>query len=349
MKKLLSTAAIAATAVLLAGCSAPAATSAAPAPKPVEVTDLAGLIEAAKAEGALRVYGQIPEAEMLELTSGFEEEYGIKVEALRLGGNTLSSRFDSETEAGTASGEALLTVDVEFLAKAKAAGAVQGFSETGVRDLLDGFPEEAVLDEFDAPIAQVVEVGFIYNTSKVEAGEVPSSWSDLNDPRWKGKYCSVDPAASVNTAHFFWLWREKAGEGALEDFGANVGRWYPNIVAMNEAVAVGECELGLNSAKFFVESAKATGAQVEFAEAPTRVPPITSVAVATAAEHPHAARLFLHYVLSEDANSVLSGPTKGATGPWDPARLPVGDDVPAPDEFQKVRDSTPELTRLLGL
>lgn len=349
MKKLLSTVGLgAATLLALTGCGA-AGSPASSAPPAVETSDIDSLVAAAKKEGTLRVYGQIPEAEMTALAESFRTEYGVNVETLRLGGNTLSSRFDSETEAGTPSADLLLVVDVEFLHKAAKAGALHGFSDTGVPELVEGLPEQAVLTDFDAPILQIVDVGFIYNTDKVSADDIPTEWSELTDERWKGKYCAVDPSTSVNVAHFFWDWQQRSDDAALAAFGENVGRWYPNVVALNEAVAVGECELGLNSAKFFVEGAKSTGAAVEFAAAPSRVPPLTSAGIATAAQHPNAARLFLHHVLTEDVNRIITGPDKGAVGPWDVDQLPAGDELPKPTDFQEVRDATAELTSLLGL
>lgn len=349
MKKLLSAVGIGAIAALvLTGCGAPAASTPTAQPS-IEVDSVDSLVAAAKAEGSLRVYGQIPEAEMKALTDGFSSEYGITVESLRLGGNTLSSRFESEVQAGTPSADILIAVDTEFLSKAAAAGHLEGFSKTGVRELIDGFPEQAVLTDFDAPIAQIVNVGFIYNTSKVQSAEIPAAWSDLESERWKGKYCAVDPTTSVNVAHFFWDMQAASNDAALEAFGENIGRWYPNIVAMNEAVAVGECELGLNSAEFFVNGAIGTGAKVAYADQPSRIPPLTSASVATAAEHPNAARLFLHYMLSEEPNRILSGPDKGAIGPWDVEMLPAADELPRPTDFQEVRDATNELVSLLGL
>ena len=269
--------------------------------------------------------------------------------ALRLGGNTLGSRFDAETEAGTPSGEVLIVVDVEFLKTAIDKGEVVAFSESGIGELLDGFPEEAVFVEYDAPMLQVVDVGFIYNTDRVKAADVPTSWSKLVGSEWKGKYCAVDPSTTASVAHFFWDLLNTEGEELVADFGANIGRWYPNIVAMNEAVAVGECDLGVSTAKFMVDAAKSNGAPVDFARQPSAILPLNTVGVATAAEHPNAARLFAQFILSEEANSLLNNPDAGAFGPWDTAELPDYFSVPAPTDFQEVRDSTKDVLKALGL
>lgn len=331
----------------LTACAPPAAEQ--PVAPPVEISDFDTLVADAQAEGSLRVYAQIPEASMTKFVEVFQEKYGIKVEALRLGGNTLSSRFDSEVTAGTATGEALIVVDVEYLAKATADGHIRGFSETGVVDYLEGFPEEAIFTEFDAPNVQVLDTGFIFNTADVKASEVPTAWTGLNDSRWQGKTCAVDPATSVNVAHFFWKLGQEMGDDALATLGGNIGRWYPNVIAMNEAVAVGECELGLNSAKFFVEQGKGAGAPIEFASAPDAIPPLVSAGVATNAEHPNAALLFTHFILSEEGNALLNDPAIGAIGPWNMDALGDNFMVPTAAEFEEVRAATPDVLKALGL
>jgi len=350
MKKFLSAMGVGAAALLaLTGCGAADAAAPSSTPVAIEVADLDSLVKAAQAEGTVRVYSQLTEPDMERFVQAFRDKYGIQVESLRLGGNTLGSRFDAETQAGTPSGEVLIVVDVEFMKTAIDNGDVVGFSEAGIGGLLDGLPEEAVFADYDAPMLQVVDVGFIYNTDRVDEADLPKSWSQLVGTEWKGRYCSVDPSTTASTAHFFWNLLETEGEELVADFGANIGRWYPNIVALNEAVSVGECDLGVSTAKFMVDAAKSSGAAVDFAPQPSAILPLNTVGVATAAEHPNAARLFAHFILSEEANGLLNNPDAGAFGPWDTAELPDYFSVPAPTDFQEVRDQTKDILEALGL
>lgn len=352
MKRLLST--VGAGAALLLTLTACGSAEGTPTPSAsgnagaAEVTDFDSLVEAAQAEGSLRVYGQIPEPSLVAFAEAFQEKYGIQVEALRLGGNTLAQRFETEVQAGTPSADLVIPVDVEFVKTATEAGSLVAFSDTGVLDYLEGFPEEAVYEEYDTPDLQVMDVGFIYNTDKVKASEIPDSWSELSSPRWSGKFCAVDAGSSLNTGHFFWKLREEDGEDAVVEFGDNVGRWYPNVIAMNEAVAVGECELGVGSAKFFVEQAKETGAAVEAAPQPWAIRPLTTAAVATKAQSPNAAKLFLQFILSEEGNALMNDPAVGSLGPWDIDKLPADFTVPSSEEFNAVRAQLDEVVALLG-
>lgn len=315
--------------------------------KAVEVKDLDSLVAAAEGEGSLLIYGQIPEESLAKFSEGFQEKYDIKVESLRLGGNTLASRFEAEAQAGTQSADLVIPVDVEFIKNSVDEGSLVGFSDTGVGDLLEGFPEEAVLSDYNTPLLQLMDVGFIYNTDLVNESELPKTWADLHSDRWAGKYCAVDPETSLNVGHFFWKLKDDEGEEAVKEFGADNGRWYSNVVAMNEAVAVGECELGVGSAKFFVEQARGSGAAVESAPQPMSIRPLTSVAVASEAKSPNAARLFMHYILTEEGNSLMNDASVGSLGPWDVNEFPEDFYVPTPEEFESVRAELNDVVALL--
>jgi len=342
----------------LAGCSgpAPAAAPAAPAGD-VDTSTLEGLIEEAKKEGSVRLYASTPENALNAFSEAFTAEYGIAVEAIRLGGTSLPSRFESELSAGTPSGEVIIASQMDFILQSVEDGTLLSFEDAGVADHLEDFPSQFVLDKWGGVgLVQVVSVGYIYNTNDVEAKEIPDSWEGLNSDRWRGNYCAVSADSSESLLNHYAAVLEQTSEQTLKDFGAGIGRWYPNIVAMNEAVAAGECQLGVNSGKFFVTGMQATGAPVEFAPAPTSVYPLTSIAIAEGAERPAAARLLYYFALSKEGNALLngetpelSGPEGGSYGPWDEAELPADFTITTPEEAKKARDNAPEILGLLGL
>ena len=347
-KKLAAAGALLTVAALsLSACAAPSTGGG----SEVDISSFDALVEAAQAEGALSVYGEIQEADLERFAAGFKEEYGIDVETLRLGGNSLAQRFDAEIQAGSRTADVLIGVDPEFFNEAIGKDHLVAFEESGVPGFFDGFPAEFSFTEFGVPLLQTIATGFIYNTDLVDAGDIPQTWQDLvGSDRWAGKYCSVDPSTSASVTQFFSVMRAAESDEVLTAFGDGIGRWYPNIVALNEAVSVGECELGINSAQFFVEGMKAAAqAPVEFAAGPTTIYPTPTAAVVTSAENPNAARLFLHYILSPEGNALLNNPAGGSFGPWDGATIPADFWVPTSEDFQRWRSEGPEIARLLGV
>ena len=337
--------------LVLAGCGASAGGSETEAAPEISTGSLDELIEAAQAEGSVSVYGELQEPDLQRFAEGFTEKYGIEVSTLRLGGNSLAQRFEAEKQAKSPTADVLMGLDLEFYRDVIDKDLVVSFDDSGVHDLLEGYPDEYSFEEFGVPMLQTLATGFIYNTDLVDPADIPDSWQELVDSeRWQGKFCSVDPNTSISVVTFYSVVAENEGEDVVRGLGEKMARWYPNIVALNEAVAVGECELGIDSAQFFVEGMKAAGnATVEFAAAPTALYPSPTAVVVQDAAHPNAARLFVHYVLSEEGNRLLNTPEGGSFGPWDGDRIPEDFWVPTIEQRQTWRAQSDDIAELLGL
>lgn len=334
------------------GCASTDATEATPTPTEApagEALTLDELVDAAKAEGTVRVYTSLPESDQEKLATAFTEKYGIKVESLRLGGNTLATRFETEADAGSPTGEVLLSTALDFLLGATEQGTLLPFEETGVNELLGGLPEEAILDDYAGiPVFQVMSTGFIYNTNLVDESDLPDSWTDFVESDLAGEACAVAPDTSEALMVFMASLRDADGDATLEKLGQSIARWFPSVVPMNEAVAAGECAIGLNSAEFFTHIMKAQGAPVEFATAPSASYPVVSAAVASGAEHPNAARLFMHYALSPEGSAVIFDPATGSFGAFDAAEYPADFGVLPPTKHKEVLAQSQEVLKLLG-
>ena len=49
---------------------------------------------------------------------------------------------------------------------------------------------------------------FMYNTNRVKAADVPRTWADLVDPKWKGQTLLVDPRSSATFRAVFHMIRQ---------------------------------------------------------------------------------------------------------------------------------------------
>src|SRR5690606_25187573 len=86
-----------------------------------------------------------------------------------------------------------------------------------------------------------------YNTDKVDPADVPKSYLDLADPKWRGKIGMLDPALSNNVFSAYFTMSRKIGNGDLDatkDYwqkvGANKPVLYKEGGALINAVASGE-------------------------------------------------------------------------------------------------------------
>lgn len=279
-------------------------------------TSVDALVTAAKAEGTVKIYTQMTDADTAKMNQAFTAKYGIKVDNLRVGGNDLYTRFQSEADANSDTADLIVGTDPIAFKTLEDSGKVLGFSASGVAKLLPDFPSKYYLKADDVALFQTIDTGFIYNTTKVTEADIPKKWADLGSSKFAGKVCIVDPSTSISFATFTNTIRASEGDDVLKAIGKNLVRLYPNVINLNEAVASGECGIGLNSAAFFVPPLAAKGSPVAFAHMPTAVYNPTVMAANAKAKHPAAARLYLHFFESKEGSAVTNVPNSGSFGPY---------------------------------
>lgn len=143
----------------------------------------------------------------------------------------------------------------------------------------------------------------------------------------------AEPASSPANLSFWSLMLDEYGEGFLEGVAANDPTWMNSAVNTTQGVAAGEGVLAHPGVRAIVENLKTEGVPVEAATlAPTTGPEI-ALGLAAEAKHPDAARLFAHYLMGEEGNTLLAEES-GVLSPLDAEHVegwhrpgPVADDV----------------------
>ncbi len=134
-----------------------------------------------------------------------------------------------------------------------------------------------------------------YNTNRVTPEELPKTFKDLLDPRWKGRIA----VEAKEQEWFFTLVREMGEESGLKFF-RDLGLTVRNGNALlNNLVVAGEIPLALTLYSYLPEQSRRSGAPIDwFALRPT-VAYTDAIGVMKRAPHPHAAVLFYDFVLSD--------------------------------------------------
>ena len=87
----------------------------------------------------------------------------------------------------------------------------------------------------------------VHNLDSVPSSELPGSVFELTDPEWRGRVAI--PATNGSFLDWFTVFRDQYGDdvatGWLNDMVANEARYYTNNVAIVEAAARGEIDVGL--------------------------------------------------------------------------------------------------------
>lgn len=337
MRKTLAVCAIAALA--LVGCGAP--TQSASEPSTVEFSNLEELVTAAEAEGSVRLYTSLLEPDLVKLVEGFEAKYKIDIEDVRLGGTDAMNRFDSESAAKARSADVVLVNDTSYFGSATEKGFITPLAETGVLELVPDFPSNMLLKDEKTAVLTVTNNGVAYNSDLVKPEDAPKSWEDLLDSKWTGKVLTVTPDASLANVLTWDIVSQSQGEDYLGKLGAQVARYYPNLVPMHEALAAGEGELALPSPEFFVAAQTAAGKPLGFSSLSPNYYPAQAVGVSAAAEHPAAARLLTQYLLSEEGVATIAAGA-GVFSPYD-NDIPADFKVPSAAEIKDVQSRQEEI------
>lgn len=143
-----------------------------------------------------------------------------------------------------------------------------------------------------------------YNTKVVAAKDVPKSWEDLLDSRWKDGKLGVSDATYYFTMFAAGPW----GEGKTTEYVKGLARQRPFLGRLAELATrlqLGEILVAAMLAESTVHTAKSKGAPIAFAEG---VEPVlvttTSIGVLKGAAHPNAALLFNIFNVSPEAQAI---------------------------------------------
>jgi iron(III) transport system substrate-binding protein len=170
--------------VILAACTF--ASAVAPSLAQTSNVDVA----AAKKEGKVVWYTSTPIEQANKIVKLFEAETGIKVEMFRSGGSAILQRFQLEQKANRVAADVMTTSDPAATASLAREGKFVAFKPSNFDKIVDeGRDKDGYF------VAQRLNLMIIYARSdKVAASDLPKTWGDLVDARYKGKLVMTDPS-----------------------------------------------------------------------------------------------------------------------------------------------------------
>lgn len=259
------------------------------------------VLAAAKKEGQLSLYTAFRPQDLPALVEGFEKKHGIKVTVWRSGATNVMQRVLKEAQGGRHEADVVLmpSNETEMLRREK---LLQPVRSPYLRDLM---PSAVPAHREWAPVLLNVLVP-TYNTQVVRKEDLPKTWADLLDPKWKGKlgveskldewYLSVVTSMGEEKGTRFF--NELAQKNGLQ---SRLG-----MSLLNNLVISGEVPLALAVYRDLPEKAKRKGAAIDWFVLDPIVAQAFVVSIPKRAPRSAAALLFHDYLLSEETQKLLA-------------------------------------------
>jgi iron(III) transport system substrate-binding protein len=247
-------------------------------------------------ESTLTLYTTIAEKDLPTLLGPFEARHGIKVNVWRAGTDRVLQRTMSEANAGRH--------DVDLI-------------HFGSPEM-EALAREGILEAIDSPVHGELQPGSVpdhkqwaatllsvwvqaYNTDLVKREELPKTYRDLLDPRWKGKL----GIEAKDQDWFASVVDVMDGEDDGVEFFRRLGATNGVSVRMghtllNNMVVSGEIPLALTVYNYMPEQAKKKGAPIDWFALEPAIARSNAIGIAKNAPHPAAARLFYDYLLGTE-------------------------------------------------
>jgi iron(III) transport system substrate-binding protein len=293
------------------------------------------IIAAAKKEGTLTLYTTIAEKDLPLLIRPFEVKYGLKVNVWRAGTDKVLQRTLAEASANRREVDVIHfgSPEMEALSREKVLLPV---STPAYRNLLQGSVPKH--QEWAATLLSVWVQA--YNTNQIKKADLPKTYADLLDPKWKGKL-------GIEAKNQDWF----ASVVDIMGGGEKGLKFFQDLVARNgvstrsghtlltNMVVSGEVPMALTVYNYMPEQAKKKGAPIDWFALEPAIARSNAVGVARRAPHPAAALLFHEYMLTE-AQQLMTTidyvPTSTkATSPITGVRVLITDPIRSLDEADR--------------
>ncbi len=309
-----------------AALKAPAPTPA--APKTAQPTTLpakdaqAELLEKAKQEGTLTLYTGLAQTASTSLTEAFTKQTGIKVESLLLGGEESIARVLKEAEANIHMADVVIATSTADLLVYKERKLLAPYKSVHHEKLIPGLGDS---EGYFEPLYTSRYI-MAYNSKLVPPAEAPKSYTDLADPKWKGKLVLPNPANAIGAAIVVDQIVQLHGWELLEKVAKNNVAVGGNVAETLNMLIAGERQVSIFAVVDQVITHKKSGNPLELIfPSEGIVTAVAAVGVMAKAPHPNAARLMVDHLLSEQGQQILADTRRDAARPgvkYDPDIIP---------------------------
>jgi iron(III) transport system substrate-binding protein len=255
----------------------------------------------AQKEGALIIYSVWDIDHLRAITDAFMKRYpGIKATYWQGRNPEIVTRVLTEFQGGQASVDIILSDNAPPVVRA--AGAIAPY-DTVQRNVL------VIHDPTMATVSLQIQA-LTYNTKKLKPADLPKSWEDVANPKYKGMVALDDPMRagplSSMLAGLRDQWKdERRFNNFVKGLKALSVPVHQSTSAMFRLVISGEYAIAMPALLHDVMEEKEKGTPIDYVKT---VPPIVfprQAAIYAKAPNPNAAKLFAEWAISQEGQKVI--------------------------------------------
>jgi iron(III) transport system substrate-binding protein len=148
--------------------------------------------------------------------------------------------------------------------------------------------------------------GIGYNTNLLKPTDLPKTWEDLLDSRWKGKIL-FDPSSLPEVMTLYSRWGMDKTAAYLDKLG-NSGNLQlrDGRTTITQLLSAGEAPLGVTVYPYDVEALKRKGAPIDWALIDPTPGLLQPISISSNAPHPYSAALLYDFLLSDDGQKAYA-------------------------------------------
>ena len=294
----------------------------------------APLFDAAKKEGKLLLYATYEAHGMGLIVDKFKTDTGLAVDVIRLPSAEMFDRTTAEFSAHRLAADYVDTTDVTLTQKLADRGILTGYKVPDFGNI------EPVLRDGSGKwyniLRSVMSIGV--NTALVKPADMPSKWTDILDPKWKGKISFANIDAGGTSFSFWFFLRQRYGIDAWRKAAALNPRIGYSAQPVATDLARGESVIAVDPIESMIAGI-AAGSPIKIV-LPTGGPAYGIFGgVTSVAPHPHAAQVWLNWITSKRGATVLSSIGSYSIRRDAPAAVVPGVSMPPSSTLYNIRSS----------
>ena len=260
----------------------------------------------ARREAKLTLYSSlIPNLGLKAIVDGFRAKYPfVDLQSWRGTEGNVAQKTMAELRAGPPVGD--LLEGSELAPIFIKSGLLQRFSSPQILKTPAAYRDKTGL----TAATRFSYYGTAYNTKLVPPGTQPQSFSDLLLPKWKNRLAwrvGSDSGAHMFVANLMLTMGEGLCDAYLAKLAAqNVVGFTGSAQALIDRVIAGEYAVTLTTAQHLPIIAATKGAPIAAQVLQPMPSTVASIMIPKGTQHPHAAMLFVDYMLSVEGQTVLA-------------------------------------------